>query len=140
MPWVVKASGKSQEEDNKDHPEENLKITIEENTKIDDFLDVVLDLSTGTQKSFIKPNANTKYVSMISSHPPNILKSIPEGIFNRLSTISTGKEEFNQEVGYYHDALDEAGYNTKLNYIKKTQSDVVKEGTDKKKKRHRNIL
>ena len=91
---MVKASGKSHEEDNKDHPEENLKITIEGNTKIDDFLDVVLDLSTGTQKPFIKPNANTKYVSMISSHPPNILKSIPEGICNRLSTISTGEEEF----------------------------------------------
>ena len=34
-----------------------------------DFLDVVLD-------------ANTKYVFVSSSHPPCILKSIPEGVSN----------------------------------------------------------
>jgi hypothetical protein len=42
-----------------------------------DFLDVVLDLKNGITKPFIKPNADTKYVSVSSSHPPPILKRIP---------------------------------------------------------------
>ena len=111
---------------------------MEANTTAVDFLDVVFDLTNGTHKPFIKPNANTKYVSMMSSHPPSILKSIPTGICNRFSTISTGEQKFKLEVGHYQNALREAGYINKLNYIEKPQPEDEQE--EKKKNRPRNIL
>ena len=36
--------------------EEKLKVTMDPSTKIVEFLDVVMDLSTGTHKPFNKPN------------------------------------------------------------------------------------
>ena len=59
---------------------EGLNITTEGNVTVVDFLDVVLDLETGTYKPFIKPNANTMYVSPYSNHPSSITKNIPERI------------------------------------------------------------
>ena len=45
--------------------EDQLSITMEGNTTSVDFLDVVMDLSSGTHKPYIKPYANTKYVSQV---------------------------------------------------------------------------
>ena len=56
----------------------NCQVTTEANSTSVDFLDVVLDLENDITGSFIKPNTNTKYVSVSSSHPKPILKSIPE--------------------------------------------------------------
>ena len=44
--------------------QEGLKVTTECNASCVDFLDVVLDLKNDITKPFIKPNANTKYVSV----------------------------------------------------------------------------
>ena len=46
--------------------QEGLRVTTECNSRCVDFLDIILDLNT---RPFIKPNANTKYVSTSSSHP-----------------------------------------------------------------------
>ena len=79
--WVVRGSGPEVERIKKKiikiFQEEKLKVTIDPSTKIVEFLDVVMDLTSGTHKPFTKPNLRTKYVSMMSSHPPNILRSIP---------------------------------------------------------------
>ena len=53
----------------------NLKITIDVNHKIVDFLDVTLDLNTGLFKPFMKPNNTILYVNKNSNHPPAGLKT-----------------------------------------------------------------
>ena len=73
----------------------DLKITIESNTKIVDFLDVTLDLNTGLFKPFIKPNNILQYIHTQCNHPPNVIKNIPSGINKRLSCISATEEIFN---------------------------------------------
>ena len=65
----------------------NLKITIEANKKVVNFLDVTLDLNTGKCKPYTKPLSTPLYVHGQSNHPPNIIRNIPEAINRRLSSI-----------------------------------------------------
>ena len=58
----------------------NLKLTIEANKKCVHFLDVTLDMRTGTFKPYTKPGNTIQYVNSSSNHPPSILRSIPEAI------------------------------------------------------------
>merc|ERR1712208_54042 len=59
-----------------------------------DFLDVLLDLSSDIYKPFMKPGDKPKYVNCLSNHPPTTIKSMPQGINNRLNSISATKEVF----------------------------------------------
>ena len=54
-----------------------LKITIEANKSIVDFLDITLDLSRNTFMPYLKLNNKLFYVNNQSKHPPLILKNIP---------------------------------------------------------------
>ena len=74
----------------------DLKITIETNLKVVNFLDVTLDLNTGTYRPYAKPNSNPIYVNVDSNHPPNIIKQIPSMIANRISRISSNKDTFDR--------------------------------------------
>ena len=47
-----------------------LKITIDANKKIVDFLDVTFDLTSGSYKPYKKPNKKLLYVHQQSNHPP----------------------------------------------------------------------
>ena len=114
---------------------EGLNITTEGNITVIDFLDVVLDLDTGSFKPFIKPNANTMYVSPHSNHPPSITANIPDAISKRLSSISSSKEMFDSEVEHYQNALNAAGYEALLEY-KEMDTDENKN----KKNRNRNVI
>ena len=96
--------------------EEGLNITSEGNITLVDFLDVVLDLKNSTYKPFTKLNANTKYVSLQSNHPPAILANLPEAISRRLSSVSSNKDMFDTEVAHYQKALKDAGYKNTLEY------------------------
>ena len=49
--------------------ENNLRITIEANKKVVNFLDVTLDLNTGKHMPYMKPNNNPIYVHSLSNHP-----------------------------------------------------------------------
>ena len=89
---------------------EGLKITTAGNSTQVDFLDIVLDLERNTTMPYTKQNANTKYVSTSSSHPPTVKRSIPEGVSRRLSNISSNKELFLQTV------LKKAGHKDNLKY------------------------
>ena len=51
-----------------------------------------------------------------SNHPPSILKNIPISVNDRLARLSSSKEIFEAEVGPYQKALDESGYDFKLEY------------------------
>jgi hypothetical protein len=91
-------------------------------------LDVTLDLNKATHA----PNNSPIYVSTKSSHPPCVIRSIPEGINKRLSEISSSEEIFNKAAPTYQKALDESGHKYKLHY---TPSE-----NKTKKSRKRNII
>ena len=99
--------------------DKNLKITIEANKKVVNYLDVTLDLNTGKHYPFMKPGNVPSYVHAKSNHPPNIIKRIPENINQRLSNISSDEEVFNKAAPTYQAALDKSGYTYKLRFTPK---------------------
>ena len=66
-----------------------LNITIDANKKVVDFLDITLDLRTGSYKPYKKPNDCINYVHKESNHPPAIINNLPKGIELRLSNNSS---------------------------------------------------
>ena len=66
----------------KDH---NLKITILCNLKKVDFLDLSFDLNNNTYKPFNKPNNPTRYINVLSNHPPSIIQQLPKSIEQRIN-------------------------------------------------------
>ena len=111
-----------------------LKITIEANNKIVDFLDVSLDLQRNIYKPFLKPNNPLLYVHRDSNHPPSILKNIPESINRRLSELSKNEDVFNEAAPQYQNALKNSGYNFELKFNPPTQN------SRRNKPRSRNIV
>lgn len=110
-----------------------LRVTIEVNKKMVNFLDVTLDLNSGQHMPYMKPNNTLQYVNTKSNHPPVVLKNIPVGINKRLSEISSNEEIFNKAVPVYQKALDGNGYNYNL-YYEKPKPET------KDKSRKRNII
>ena len=51
-----------------------LKITIENNLQITDFLDVTFDLKNGKYYTYRKLNGERLYIHCLSNHPENIKK------------------------------------------------------------------
>jgi hypothetical protein len=96
--------------------ENNLHITVEANKKSVDFLDITLDLRSGTYEPFMKDNNTPLYVHKDSNHPPSIIRNIPEGINKRLSRISSNRAVFDRAKPVYQDALNRSGYNYELKY------------------------
>jgi hypothetical protein len=115
--------------------EHNLKITIEANKKIVDFLDVTLDLNTNQHKPYKKPNDVPLYVNAKSNHPPAVIKAIPLGINKRLSSLSCNEKVFNDAAEEYQEALHKSGYNHKLKF----QPTEKAQQKNKTRKRTRNI-
>jgi len=110
----------------------NLSITIDANKNTVNFLDVSLDLTTGTHSPYMKPNNIPLYVNRNSNHPPSILRNIPEGINKRLSSISTNKDIFEKATPEYQAALNKSGYDHRLKYNQEDKQQVNKETSQKK--------
>ena len=116
-----------------------LKITIQANLKIADFLDVTLNLTNGTYYPYRKPNNETVYINTKSNHPPSILKSLPAAINRRISDISCNEEVFNRNKQHYEDALKRSGHNVTLRYA--DNSDHANSSTQRThRSRKRNII
>ena len=116
-----------------------LKITIQANLKIADFLDVTLNLTNGTYYPYRKPNNETVYINTKSNHPPSILKSLPVAINRRISDISCNEEVFNRNKQHYEDALKRSGHNVALRYA--DNSDHTNSSTQRThRSRKRNII
>lgn len=109
-----------------------LRITIEANKKVVNFLDVTLDLNRSSFRPYSKPGNTPQYVHSKSNHPPSIIKNIPEAINRRLSEISSDEKTFNDSVPIYQEALTKSGYDFKLKYAPTSNS--------KKRNRQRNII
>ena len=112
-----------------------LRVTIEANKKIIDFLDITLDLGKEQFKPYMKPNNTPLYVHKDSNHPQAITKNIPESINKRLSNISSNEETFDQSAPPYQEALQKSGYNFQLKYAPPQQPSKE----NQKRKRTRNI-
>ena len=110
-----------------------LKITIETNLRVVNFLDITLNLSDGKYYPYRKPNDRPVYVHKQSNHPPSIINHIPAAIAKRISTISSDKEVFDRAAPYYNNALRSSGYNQPLQYTNLQQT------TKRKRNRQRNI-
>ena len=109
-----------------------LRITIEANKHIINFLDVTFNLHNNTYQPFTKPNTTLQYVHRESNHSPITTKNIPAGINKRLSSLSSDKASFDQAAPPYQKALDESGYHYTLHYEPTT--------TTKRKNRQRNSI
>jgi hypothetical protein len=112
-----------------------LRITSNCNMKRVNFLDVYLDLSTGTFGPYMKPGNTPLYVHSQSNHPPKVLENIPLSINKRLSKISSSEEMFDQAKEPYQEALVKSGYDFKLKF----QAPQPNQNNNKKK-RQRNII
>ena len=99
----------------------NLRITIEANKKVVNFLDVTLDLTTEKYKPYSKPIATPLYVHSKSNHPPCIIKNIPEAINKRLSEISSDADTFKEAAPPYQQALQKSGYSYTLKFTPQKQ-------------------
>ena len=108
-----------------------LLITIEANRKVVDFLDVTLDLNSGEYRPYTKPGNTPLYINKDSNHPPSVLKNIALEVNRRLSSISSNKNVFNQASPPYQRALQQSGFDHKLEY------DPPKETNSRKKKTRR---
>ena len=73
-----------------------LRITMEANKQIINFLDVTFNLNQNTYQPFTKPNTELQYVHRESNHPPITTKNILAGINRRLSSLSSDKASFDQ--------------------------------------------
>ena len=114
-----------------------LRVTFESphNTMAVNFLDVTLDLGTGSHKPYRKPNDRPLYVHVGSNHPPNVLKQIPIGINKRLATISSTSEDFDRAAPDYQRALNESGHKHKLVMPSESATDTRRNGGNTRQKR-----
>ena len=86
----------------------NLSITCETNLKAVNFLDVTLNLTTGEYQPYNKPDNNPLYINILSNHPPNIIKYLPENISKRMNTLSADETTFNKFKDLYNNSLAES--------------------------------
>jgi hypothetical protein len=83
--------------------EEGLRITIESNLTVTDYLDVTLDLLKNKYYPFRKPENKPLYIDAKSNHPQNIIKEFPKMICRRIADLSCNEEEFTtQPNNEYH--------------------------------------
>lgn len=109
----------------------DLRITVDANLKIVDFLDVTLNLKTNTYYPFRKPNDMPLYIHKNSNHPEQIIRQLPDMINRRICQLSCNKNEYDKAKPTYEKALKESGFDEKMEYKKYEKS---------KSKRRRNIM
>ena len=98
-----------------------MKITIQRNLKIVDYLDVTFNLTDSPYRPFNKTNNEINYIHKQSNHPPSIIKQLPLSVERSLSKLSSNEKIFNDSIPIYQEALLKAGYNHKLTYQKHDQ-------------------
>ena len=87
-----------------------LQITVQTNLKMVDYLDVTLNLATGSYQPYRKPNDTPLYIHTQSNHPPPIIKHIPVAVEKRIASLSSTEEIFNKAAPTYNEALKTSGY------------------------------
>ena len=106
------------------------------NLKSVDYLDVTLNLETGTHQPYRKPNDTPVYVNCDSNHPPSVIKQIPQAVEKRLSTLSSSEEIFRKAAPPYQEAVKESGYHVNIEYRKTNKDEGNKKEKQSKQKHH----
>ena len=96
--------------------EYGLSLEIECNLKTVNYLDITLDLNTGTYKPYRKPNDEILYIHAKSNHPANILEQLPISIETRLFNLPGNSEIFHEASKQYQNILNQSGYDCKIQY------------------------
>ena len=113
----------------------NLSITWETNLKAVNFLDVTLNLTNAKYQPYNKPDNNPLYINILSNHPPNIIKNLPENISKRISTLSAYETTFNKSKDLYNNALTESGFKFKITLQKQQNTSTITNNTKKRKRK-----
>ena len=81
------------------------RLDVTTDLKITDYLDITLNLYSGTVSPFRKRNQDQRYVNRGSNHPIQVFKHVPKGIEHRLSNNSSNREIFERTKQEYEEAL-----------------------------------
>ena len=111
-----------------------LHITIQIDLKIFNFLDVEMNLDSGTYRPYRKPDNMPAYINRIIL--PTVFKELSEAIAKRISDISFYEVVFNESIPICSDALRKSGFHNNTTFIPKNHN--IK--TNKKKTRKRKII
>ena len=112
-----------------------LKITVQSNLKVVDYLDVTLNLTTGKYYPYRKPDNDPLYINAKSNHPPSTIRQIPTSIGTRISGLSCDQDEFHKTSQLYNNALKSSGFNQQIHYVENQD-----QGRTKSRNRSRNII
>ena len=113
-----------------------LRITIQTNLKVADFLDLSLNLSTESFYPFRKPNDQPLYIHHQSNHPPNIIRNLPASISRRLTDISSNEDVFADAKPLYDKALRESGFSAETEYLERRKE----QGRANRRTRSRKVI
>ena len=69
-----------------------LKITVQGNLKVVNYLDVTLNLTTERYFPYRKPDNDPLYINAKSNHPPSIIRQISTSIGTRVSSLSCDQD------------------------------------------------
>ena len=94
-----------------------LKITVQGNLKVVNYLDVTLNLTTERYFPYRKPDNDPLYINAKSNHPPSIIRQIPTSIGTRVSSLSCDQDEFDKTSQLYNNALKSSGYKERIHYV-----------------------
>ena len=82
-----------------------LKMTVEVNHQIVNFLDITLNLNNSKFTPFRKPNNDPLYINSRSNHPPSIIRQVPKSINQRISSLASDQQSFDACKPVYKSAL-----------------------------------
>ena len=108
----------------KDHFD--LSITCKANLKAVNFLDVTLNLSTGKYQPYNKPDNNPLCIKILSNHPPNTIKNLPDDRSKRVNNLSVDETTFNKSKDSYNNALAESGIKRKITFQEYQNTSTVR--------------
>ena len=94
-----------------------LKITVQSKRKVVDYLDVMLNLTTGKYYPFRKPDHDPLYINAKSNYPPSTIKQIPASTSIRILGLPRDQDEFDKSSQLYNNALKSSGYNKQIYYV-----------------------
>ena len=101
--------------------ENELKITIQRNLKIVEYLDVTFNPTDSSYHPFNKKYNEINYTHKQLNHPLCIIKQLPLSVETRLSKLSWNEKIFNDSIPIYHETLIKPGYSHKLTFQKHEQ-------------------
>ena len=78
--------------------ENELKINIQCNLKIVDYLDVTFNLTDFSYRKFNKTNNKINYIHKQSNHSPSVIKQLLLSVEKRLSKLSSNEKIFNDSI------------------------------------------